>query len=359
MSAALRRFPGIAGLVSLPGFRRSELEITRLLDNTHYQHVEQLLSFVDRVVHAAGPIGQRVLQQSDPFQFHQALAELFLFAHLDACLPNGVKPVARGPSQICPDIEVARHGLTAAFEVYCPLDLMGFQLLEEYTSIVLKYLDVDRGFTVDADLRLTTDRDPYYPYSIGDETVIRRWLTTLAEKARAWLGGTAPGHLLKVDGPNGSWFLEIRARELLANPRERLVTMSTPTRSTDSRLFFECGTVDDTAKSEWGKKFSRKLAKKQCGEPAANRLRVLVVDFSLADTGWPDFICWPQINERMAQAVRRIADELGDPCPYDVVLPAQLGLKCGFAPAIWLSPSAKTAGSRFLETGGLMRPCPS
>ncbi len=336
----------------MPGAGRSELEIVRLLDNTHYERVERLLDFVDRVVQAAGPIGQRVLQQSDPFQFQQAFAEIFLFAHLDLYLPNRVRGVAGGPHEICPDIEVSGSNITAAFEVYCPLDQMGFQLVEEYTWTVLKYLDVNRGFTVEVNMRLTKDSDRSYRYNVGDETVIRPWLTTLAKRAHGWLSVETPDRLLRVDGPNGEWFLEIRARELHTNPRKRRVIMSTPTCSTDSRLFFECGTADDTARSKWGVKFSRKLARKQCGEPAADRLRILVVDFNLADTGWPDFIYWPQINERMAQAVRLIAVPLGNPSPYDVVLPAQLGLDCGFASAIWLS-QAKAADSRFLVTAGL------
>jgi len=355
--AALGLHPNIGLLLNLPPSGRSELEIVRLLDNTHYEHVEKLLGFIDGMVPSAGTIGQRVLKQADPFQLNQATAELYLLVHLQDRNPGIVRPVAGGSSDTHPDIEVLLSGLDVLIEVYCPVDLMGFQLIEEYTSTVLKYVDVDRGFTLDVDLRLTKDRDPFYPYGIGDEAVIRPWLTTLADKARAWLSAKVPGHLLTVDGPNGSWLLEIRVRELLANPRERLVTMSTPTRSTDTRLFFECGTAEDTARSEWGKRFRRKLMRRQCGNPAPDRLRVLIVDFSLADTGWPDFICWPEIVERMGQVVRIVAEQPGKPPPYDTVVPARLGLECRFAPPVWLNPSAEKIGNAFFKAAELTRPC--
>ena len=79
------------------------------------------------------------------------------------------------------------------------------------------------------------------------------------------------------------------------------------------------------------------------------------MDFCLADTGWPNFICWPEINKRMAHAVKLIAGSLDTPLPYDVFLPAQLGLNSYFAPAIWLDPNSKLRpeGDAFLESAGL------
>ena len=46
---ALQRFPRIAEEIrsKLLGSGRSELEIVRLLGNTHYKHIEALLAFVD------------------------------------------------------------------------------------------------------------------------------------------------------------------------------------------------------------------------------------------------------------------------------------------------------------------------
>jgi len=356
--AALEIHPNIGALFNLPRAGRSELEIVRLLDNTHYANVKNLLGFVDRMAPGAGTIAQRVLKQTDPFQLRQAMAELYLLAHLQDHSSGTVRPAASASSVTHPDIEILLSDLDVMVEVYCPVDLMGFQLIEEYTSTLLKYVDVDRGFTLDVDLRLAKDSDPFYPYGIGDEKVIRPWLTTLADEVGSWLGAKVPRQLLTVDGPDSNWYLEIRVRELVANPRERLVAMSTPTRSTDTRLFFEVGTVEDIARSEWGKRFSRKLWRRQCGNLAPKKLRVLVVDFSLADTGWPDFICWPEIVERMGQVVVTLADRPGEPPPYDTVIPARLGLECRFAPPSWLNPRAKEVGNAFFESAKFTRPWP-
>jgi hypothetical protein len=257
---------------------------------------------------------------------------------------------------------IARWGcLEVPIEVYCPVDFMGFQLVENYTSTLLKYLEVNRGFELEVELRPTAEfdfyflyYDFYFPYWFDEEQEMRRWLRMLANEARAWLNADDVRSPLIVKGPNEKWFLKVRADALFTDPRNRLIRMSTATRSTDSRLFFEIGTAKDTACSPWGKKLKRKLEKRQCGDPASDRLRILVVDFRLAETGDAGFICWPKIAARMKEVVHLLARSLCN--PYDVVVPAKLGFDCGFAPAIWLTCDAAAAGSGFLEAAGLARP---
>ena len=90
---ALARYPNIGRLLSLPDSGRSELEIVRLLDNTHYEHVESLLGFIDRVVPIGEPICRKLVKQTDRFQLSQVTAELYLFAQLYNLRPGIVKVV--------------------------------------------------------------------------------------------------------------------------------------------------------------------------------------------------------------------------------------------------------------------------
>ena len=82
-----------------------------------------------------------------------------------------------------------------------------------------------------------------------------------------------------------------------------------------------------------------------------------IVDFSQADTAWPDFICWPEIAERMGATVRMLVDEIGGSLPYEVVVPAQLGIECCFGPAIILEMTKQAETEAFLKAAELDRSC--
>lgn len=360
--AASRRFPTISGSLDLLGQRRSRLEIVRLLGNTHYRHLDQCLALIERVVALVGAIGRRLVQQTDPFQFNQTLAEVFLFAYLHDRLPGGIRPVEGGPSDRVPDMEVAWGGGRVGIEVYSPIDFMGYQLFEKYLVRALKYVEVDRGFDLDVALEVlgADDSDDLtaafaYPYLVPEERVVRAWLNRFERDAARWLTAAEHGATLVVDAPGDRLRVTVEARRLFADADVRQVTFSPPTRSTDTRLFFECGTIEDTARSQWGRKLGDKMRKRQCGEPADDLVRVLVVDFSQADTGWPDFICWPGIAHRLDEVVRILAGR-GAP-PYDLVLPAQLGLDCCFGVPIWLRGTPLVWADSFLTDAGLTQGC--
>ncbi len=148
----------------------------------------------------------------------------------------------------------------------------------------------------------------------------------------------------------------MRIRDLTDDPGVRMVTVIPATRSTDTRLFFECGTPQDTAKSQWGRNLKNKLAKRQAGPPMPNTVRMLVVDFAHADTAWPDFICWPAIGDRLAGTVKLLQSAIGSPVPYDVLLPAQLGFNCCFGSPIWMEASTLPA-TEFIRDAQLDRQC--
>lgn len=357
---ALHSFPDIEKIVQLPQEARSSLEIVRVLGNTHCKRVVDFLAFIERTVLDAGQLGRDLLKQNDLFQFYQHLALLFLFSHLQKQLGSAVTAAkAKTISSKTPDISVAWNDLDVRIEVFCPVDFFGFQLVEYYLSHLLIYLDLDRGYQVDVKLGPIDkiEHNSYFTYNFGDETQIRCWLSKLATDVRIWLAGCKEHERRVFEGPSGTtWGAEIRVLALHDDPHNRCVGKSTATHSTDTWWYFEECTLTNTLNSEWGKKLKGKLARRQCGDPTQDRLRVLVVDFSLADAADKDFICRPKVGDRMAEVMQHLAKELGPPIPFDVVLPAQLDFECGFAPGISLNDAAAVEGMRFLESAGLTVP---
>jgi len=353
---ALARFPQIAKAIELPT-GGSELEIVRLLRNTHYSHLDRLLAFIDRELAGSGEIGARAVKQTDPFHLNESLAELFLFTHFRKRLGSAARPAVFPKNAVGPEIEVTQPESTVKIEVYSPLDLAGYQLVTDHVRSLFKYIDVHRGF------RLEVAIDPvdnsvesvWYPYTLpaGDDAV--RWLHGVRASAQTFLGGTnlRPGDILDLAGPGGSTTLTVNVQEVFDDPAVRLVSFTSGSRSTDARLLFECGTPEYTAGSGWGQKLKTKMRKRQAGPPTPGVLRVLVLNFSQADTGWPDFYAWPEIAMRLDKTVRLLSAELTSGLPYDLVLPARLDLDCDFGVPIWLDAALTEPGTEFLRSAGL------
>ena len=300
---AIQRFPEIGRAINraidIPYSGRSELEIVRVLGNT--QHLEKLLILLNKHLPSSDTIGKRVVEQTNPIQFEQALGELFLLVHLQN-VPEAQAgaAVSARPGSKHYDIDLTASGLSARLEVYCPIDFFVFQLVKRLVSPIFKYLDIDRGFAIDLQLKTAKDMDGFYAYEIGKEKAIRQWLACLQSEAAKWAKNAHAGHKRQFAGPNDKVRLVATLQEVYDDAENRDIYFSPPTQSTDSKLFFGIGTPEDTAESEWGRKLLNKLKKRQCGEPGLDYLRILVVDFSLADTGFPDFICQPKIAKRLS-----------------------------------------------------------
>ena len=354
---ALNQYKNIAIALGLPCKGTSALEVVRLLDNCHYADCKRALEVIDAALAINGSPARQVLQQKDPFQFDQALSELHLFVHLSGLLPGTVQSSDAGPATRQHDLSVDWEGVAVCIEVYSPIDFFGFQLLDSYLSRILKYVEVDVGFTCDVHVRLADTSNRFYANNFGTESEMRSWLGSLAGQVGRWItGGVNASNSRSFAGASDDWHLEISIREIHENPRERLITFGTPTRSSDTRLFFEIKSPDVAERSEWGKKLRAKLAKRQCGDAQQDKLRLLIVDFSHADTGWPDFICWPDIALRMEEIVRALVQDIGGELPYEIVLPAQIGFDCGFGPAIGLANGFGRDWERFSSEAGLDQP---
>lgn len=68
------RYPAIGRAFCLLDSRRSELEIVRLLFNTHYVYIHRLLEYIDESLDVSGPIGRKVLKLKHPFQLDEMAA---------------------------------------------------------------------------------------------------------------------------------------------------------------------------------------------------------------------------------------------------------------------------------------------
>jgi hypothetical protein len=359
--AALARFPQIAKAVQIPATGRSELEVVRLLGNTHYDHVDRLLSFIESELPISDVIGARAVKQRDPFQFRESLAELFLFSHLRRRLGSGVWPTKGRSCDRRPEIEGTWRELRFRIEVYSPIDLMGFQLLTEHLRSLFKYLDVGRGFVVALSIDPVEDSvdKVWYPYTFPPRQDMLAWLQGVGQQAHAFLARSVvlPGDHFQLPGPGGTTTVLVKVREVFVDPGVRGVEFTTGTHSTDARLLFECGTPEDTARSGWGRKLKEKMRQRQAGLPAPHLLRMLVLNFAQANTGWPEFFGWPGIARRIYDAVKLIAGELTASLPYDVVLPARLDLDCCFGHPVWLNCSIGALEVPFIEAACLGRPC--
>lgn len=108
----LNQFPYLSKMIVQPDGNRSEKEIFRLLGNTHYGHINQLLQYLDQHISSTGEIGKRLLEQTDYFQFSQVLAEFFLFVHLQSCPEIHTKAAKPNqPSDKCHDIDLHAENL--------------------------------------------------------------------------------------------------------------------------------------------------------------------------------------------------------------------------------------------------------
>ena len=359
---ALQRFPRIAEEIrsKLLGSGRSELEIVRWLGNTHYKHIESLLAFVDNNLPASGSIGKRVLEQTDLLHFHRALSEFDLLAHLqDAAGVENAQPASAPPGTKHGDIDLTVGSAQVRVEIYCPAEFFGYQLVRRYLSMMFKYLEVDVGFEVTLHLENRhLEEPPFFNYDIKENDA-RTWLAALSTEVGQWITNAQAGEQRLFQDPTESLLLSVKIDVLHSDPACRLVAHHTSMQSYDTKLFFdEMGTPESTAQGQWGRKLLYKLQKRQCGEaPSPESLRLLVVDFSLADTGWPDFICYPNTAKRLAATLDLLVDEAGPPLPYDAVLPAQLSRECGFGKIISLDKRRTEEIERVVQAASFNRPC--
>jgi len=356
---ALAARPSLKGMQQLRRLRLggvSELRIVGVLNELHYEHLRLLVDQIESCILNAGDIGRKLLQARDRDAFRHALAEFSLFRHLHRTLGERVAAVKETPEAPNVDIEIRCCSGIAMIEVYSPSDFTGNQAFEDELHSRLKRLDVQCGYFLSARVTVPSNADDptrhlLYVYRMPHESGVPIWAGTFQEEVESWIATARVGETFSFVGPKGIVSIEITLDEWLEDERVRSVDVNFPTKSTDTRLYFEVGDVETTARGPWGSKLSGKLAKRQAGNPSSDRLRMLVVNFALADSAERDFICKPHIAARLDKVIRFLVK--GRPLPYDVVLPAHLGLVTGFGSAVVLDEPRQEEIEEFIRCAAL------
>lgn len=124
-----------------PGYRKSPLQIYRVLANLHYEHLE---AFVDRLDFCFGHGYEqpKLIRTGGRAEFASALSELQVAEHfLLRCFEVAGFDATKGSDPV-PDLLVQGKGLRALVEVYRPVEGEGLDELERDVTDAMKNLDV-------------------------------------------------------------------------------------------------------------------------------------------------------------------------------------------------------------------------
>lgn len=363
VKAALGKYPAIASLIQLSSQEFSELEIVRLLDNQHYAHIRELTALIEENLSFAGEIGEKILKCRDQFQFSQAISEMYLLNYLRQILGSDVYAAIFEKGQPGWDITADIDGHEIRIEVYTPVELAGHRLFETLLRSILKYLDLTVGYTLDVKVGIQrsglgyNQRDLYYVYDTGNMEEVNQWLHSFHKTVKSWLYCKSilgkKNNQLTIAGPGNKLKVTIDTKKWARDPRERQIVIGHPTKSSDTQLFFRNGNPETIARNEWGRKIRQKVFRQQCGQPSQNWTRILVLNFMLADSGWPEFISSDWFTTNFGNLISYLA---GDNQPFDVVIPAQLGIDCCFGKPAWIS-NYQGENRNFIAKVAMKRQC--
>lgn len=364
ISKALGHYQNIANNLNISSEDNSELEIIRLLDNLHYDHLKRLVQFIDDMIPLAGEIGERVLRSRDPFVFNQAISELFLFQHLYYRMKDKVVPTVREGTDRVWDLTTRMDDLELRIEIYTPTELAGYQEFRTMLKTLLKYMKLPFGY--DLRVRIETvssgdgysSKDQFYAYTLGNLDEVDDWLNNYYERVKNWIQSIQKKELrdseLTISGPGNMITITVMIAKLYDDPQIRSIVINLPSQSSDTQLYFRGDNIAEIAQYEWGRKIRNKMFDQQCGEPSTNYKRILVINFMLADTGWPHFISEEWFTTNFNGLILYLVDKES---PYDVVIPAQLGTNSCFGHAVSIGDETINLAQRFIPLLGMDTPC--
>jgi hypothetical protein len=324
-------------------------EITRLLENAHYPDIMKTLKQIDKYGSQSREIGETILDCKDRMGLSQLLAELSLFSHLYEKLGTEVTPIKRiqKRNKNSPDISVRVNDYNALIEIYSPIDYHGYQTFLSLLLSCIKNMAINIGFNISIE---SAAENRWYTYDFPQFRNVHTWLDQFSENFLKWLKTAKAGDSYDTNSPAGSVKLKIQLTSIEKNPENRSIFWSEATKSTDTRLFFEIDEPADFAESQWGIKIKDKLQKGQAGEPCDKAIRILAINFGLADTSDLSFLNESKYHANLDRYIKFLVSDIKPYPPYDVVLPCDLGFECGFAKPINLSSINKTFIDEFLAT---------
>lgn len=352
--------------LELPHEGYSDLEIVRLLDNQHYYNIKVLTELINDILPIATVTADKVLKAKDPFEFKQSLAELFLFNHLAHKQGSNIKPKLREDEKKVWDFNAITDGLNARIEVFTPIELAGSQVFKSLILTLLKYIDLPLGFdlNIQIDTIKTGDdnnlQDLFYVYTIGNIDTVHNWFSSFSDSVKNWLDcfvGDKQNHgRLILSGPSDTLEIKLSINEISDDRQRRYIEIHWPTKSSDTKLFFSVGNVKDWAMNDWGRKIRKKNFDQQCGSPNPNSIRILVINFSIADTGWPNFISEEWFTSNFKNLIQFLVNHKN---PYDVVIPAQLDISCCFGHPVSIKDEMTNITHEIISSIGMDTLCKS
>lgn len=329
-------------------------EVVRLLLNPHYSGILSILELIEEYGPVCGAIIDRILQCNDYMSFPRYLSELYLFAYLLKIANKENISVPSDDHTSNPDISLKLDDLDVLIEIYSPTDFYGYQDYERALIRAIKYLDVPFGFVIQIDEK---SADLFYTYKFPDFRTIDKWLDTIINSVQEWLLSADEGDSKNIVEPNSKLSIDFNLKEKNADPAYRIVSRGGATKSTDTRIYFErmWDGIDD---SQWGIKILDKLKKQQAGSAQEDKLRILMINFSMAETSDLSFLNQEKYFANIKGLICRLSKQVEPFPPYDVVIPCILGLECGFANPINLTSQSDDEIQAIVAKCGMNRPIP-
>ena len=189
------------------------------------------------------------------------------------------------------------------------------------------------------------------------------WLKKLVQEVSEWFAKAEAGDFREFEGLNGVFWLEARLAAAYGSSAVREVMFDEPGRSNDTRNSLRIAsagvysTISDR-KEDWAK--DKAVASAVSLQRTV--FRILIVDFSLADSDAYSWLSWPSIARRMDEVVKMLADRAGPPLPYDAVIPAVLDKRhdreCCFGKTVILDQEREAEIRTLVKSSGLDQECP-
>lgn len=312
----IEKFPWIKSYFPLGEAGSSDdREITRLLENAHYPHVIKTLKQIDKYGRQSQEIGKTILDCKDRMGLSQLLAELSLFSHLYENLGSKVTPIKRIQKKNSPDISIRVNDHESLIEIYSPTDYHGYQMFLRLFLSCIKNMAIDIGFNISIE---SAAENRWYTYDFPQFRNVHTWLDQFSENFLKWLKTAKAGDSYDTDSPAGSVKLKIQLNSIEKNPENRSIFWPEATKSTDTRLFFEIDEPADFAESQWGIKIKDKLQKGQAGEPCDKAIRILAINFGLADTSDLSFLNESKYHANLDRYIKFLVSDIKPYPPYEI-----------------------------------------
>jgi len=233
--AALPHLAGVLGdprregerAARLPGARKSARDLYRVLGNTHYAHLAQLLATLDACV-GAGFTQPTLLRTRGRRPFVEALAELHTAEHFrrSGYRISGFDD-GKGSDSV-PDMLVEGNGVTAVVEVYCPQAWPGLAAYTEAISDRVKNLDrgIDFEFRIEhgqleqfgPGTRLLQLHPAELSDGLDEQTRLRAVEAVMVDLEAALASGSSPRTRVELPAINLATTVELEAVAPAASP---------------------------------------------------------------------------------------------------------------------------------------------